>query len=101
MKRTKSYDENLNKRLLNKDYAKEYLNAVLEDDGPDLKERFLLAIRDVAKAHKISHVAENSNITREALYRALSENGNPELGTIISVLGSIGIKLRVDTGKAS
>ena len=28
MKRTKSYDENLNKRLLNKDYVKEYLNSI-------------------------------------------------------------------------
>jgi probable addiction module antidote protein len=38
-------------------------------------------------------VAKDAGITREALYRALSANGDPRLSTLVSVLDALGIQL--------
>ena len=98
-KRTRNYEEGLEKRLLDPKYAAGYLSAVLEDTGKDGKERFLLALRDVAKAHGMTKLANDTEMAREAMYRALSEKGNPELGTLTSVLDAIGLRLSVEVKK--
>lgn len=97
----KKYEDDLSARLKDQEYAVEYLNAVLEDAGDDQQERFLVALKDVAKAHGVTSVAHDSNVAREALYRVLSDKGNPELATLLSVLSALGLKLRIDSGKAS
>ncbi len=58
-------------------------------------EMFRTAIRDVAQAHKMANVAKTSGVTRENLYRAFSEEGNPTLDTLDSVLSAIGLELLV------
>lgn len=35
-----------------------------------------------------------SGLGRESLYKALSENGNPELGTVLKVVAALGLELR-------
>ena len=64
------------------------------DDGAD--ERFLMALRHVAKAHGMTAVAEKSGMARQAMYRALSETGNPELSTLKALLDAMGLKLAVE-----
>jgi probable addiction module antidote protein len=49
----------------------------------------------IARAEGMSGVAKDSNLSREALYRALSTNGNPELSTILKVTAALGLKLTV------
>jgi probable addiction module antidote protein len=97
----KKYEDDLSVRLKDQEYAVEYLNAVLEDAGDDQQERFLVALKDVAKAHGVASIARESNVAREALYRVLSDKGNPELATLLSVLSALGLKLRIDSDKAS
>jgi len=97
----KKYEYDLLERLKDQDYAVEYLNAVLEDTGDDQQERFLMALKDIAKAHGVANVANDSDVSREALYRILSEKGNPELATLLSVLSALGLKLRISTDEAS
>ena len=41
----------------------------------------------------MTELARNTGISREALYRALSEDGNPELGTALKVMHALGVKL--------
>jgi len=41
----------------------------------------------------MSAVAREAGVTREALYRALSVEGDPRLSTLIGVLSALGIKL--------
>ncbi|MBX2989266.1 MAG: putative addiction module antidote protein [Bdellovibrionaceae bacterium] len=89
------YEDGLSKRLRDPRYAVTYLNAVLEDPGPRHQERFLMALRDVAKAHGFGRLAENSIVSREALYRILSKKGNPELTTLFSLLGALGLKIQI------
>ena len=100
-RKMRKYEEDLTTRLKDQDYAVEYLNAVLEDDGDDPQERLLMALKDVAKANGVANIAHDSKVTREALYRILSDKGNPELATLLSVLSALGLRLKIDTDEAS
>lgn len=94
-KRTKKYEESLMESLQKPEEAAAYLNAHLDDE--DSEEMFLLALRDVAKAHGFSEVAEQADLGRESLYKALSKDGNPKLSTLKSLLKVVGLKLAVET----
>jgi probable addiction module antidote protein len=50
----------------------------------------------VAKVHGMSQVAKDTGFAREALYRALSSDGNPEFATVLKVMKSVGLRLTVD-----
>lgn len=93
-KRTKKYEESLMESLQNPEEAAAYLNAHLDEE--DSEEMFLLALRDVAKAHGFSEVAEQANLGRESLYKALSKDGNPKLSTLKSLLKVVGLKLAIE-----
>ena len=95
-KRTKKYDASLMESLKNPQEAVAYLNVHLDDDDNDSEELFLLALRDVAKAHGFGDVAKNAELGRESLYKALSSDGNPKLSTLRSLLKAIGLKLSVE-----
>jgi transcriptional regulator with XRE-family HTH domain len=41
----------------------------------------------------MTELSRKTGISREALYRALSATGNPELGTILKVMQALGIRL--------
>jgi probable addiction module antidote protein len=71
---------------------------VLADDGYDAAGEFLAALRLVSKAQglTISELADGADLGRQALYRALSEDGNPEFATLRSVLRGLGLKLSVE-----
>jgi len=68
-----------------------YLTEVLESDDP----RYIAkALGAVARARGgMAELAKNTGISREALYRALSDTGNPELGTALKVMHALGVRL--------
>jgi probable addiction module antidote protein len=43
----------------------------------------------------MSELARKTGITREALYRSLSAEGNPELSTLTKVLRALGMRLTI------
>ena len=47
----------------------------------------------VARAKGMTELAAKAGLSRESLYRALSEDGNPRLDTLMKVLGALGVKL--------
>ena len=47
----------------------------------------------VARAQNMSKLARDVGMSRAALYKALSGEGNPEFGTIMKVLDALGIRL--------
>lgn len=87
---TASYKEGLLTRLQEPEYASEYLNEALKEGTQEI---FMLALRDVAKAKGISHTAREANLNREALYRMLSEKGNPNLSNLNKLLDTLGLTL--------
>jgi probable addiction module antidote protein len=90
-KTTVSYRDWQMEKLADPQIAEGYLNACLEE-GPDI---FLKALKKVAQARQMTKVAEEAGVQRETLYRSLSENGNPTLETLSSVLHALGMELRV------
>jgi probable addiction module antidote protein len=77
-----------------------YLTEALESDEPKYIAKALGA---VARAHGgMAKLAVDTGIAREALYRALSDAGNPELGTVLKVLHALGVQLSasVSPGKS-
>ena len=54
------------------------------------------ALGVVARAIGMSQIARTSGLSRESLYKALSPDGNPELGTVLLVINALGLKLAVE-----
>ena len=69
-----------------------YLAAILEEPGVDEK-LIAAALGDIARARGMMQVARRAGLAREALYRALSTDGNPSFGTILKVSRALGLKL--------
>jgi probable addiction module antidote protein len=89
--KTTTYRPSLLAALLDPAEASAYLNAALEDSP----EAFLKALKNVAQARQMSKVAKEAGIQRETLYRSFSEQGNPTLDTLSSVLSALGMKLSI------
>jgi probable addiction module antidote protein len=51
------------------------------------------ALGVVARAKGMGEIAKESGLSRENLYRAFSENGNPTLKTMLAVMRSVGVDL--------
>jgi probable addiction module antidote protein len=69
-----------------------YLQACLEE-APDDPALLAAALGDIARARGMVQLASKTGLTREGLYKALSKNGNPSLGTVLKVLKALGLKL--------
>ncbi len=69
-----------------------YLDAYLEDGSP---EELLQALSTIARSRGMSALARETGISREALYRAFSDNGNPTLDTLLRVMKAFGVRLAV------
>ena len=69
-----------------------YIEAVLEDGDPALIRD---AIGIVARARGMSQVARDAGLSRESLYKALSQSGNPSFETVRAVLQALGMQLSV------
>lgn len=97
VKPSKPYEENLLKVLQDPNEAAEYLNASLEEaiESDDIQV-FFLALKDIAKAKGMSRVAGLAKLNRESMYKMLSRNGNPEFGSLWSLLGSLGLKFAIE-----
>ncbi len=57
------------------------------------------ALGVIARARGMTEVARGAGITREALYRALSEDGDPRLATLLGVVRSLGFRLSVQAAE--
>jgi probable addiction module antidote protein len=51
------------------------------------------ALGVVARARGMTDIAREAGVTREALYRSLSETGDPRLSTLIGVMRALGMQL--------
>src|SRR5262245_24405103 len=103
-KRARKYEDSLVESLKDPKEAAAYLNVHLQDKGDDADELFLMALRDVAKAFRMTEIADRAGLGRESLYKALSAEGNPKLTTLRAPLDAMGLKLTVEaaeTRKAS
>jgi len=68
-----------------------YIEACLAE-APDDPALLSAALGDIARAHGMADLAKRTGLTREGLYKALSKEGNPSLGTVLKVMHALGIK---------
>jgi probable addiction module antidote protein len=88
----KDFDELLFEELRDPEAAAIYLQDAWEDST----EEFLIALRKYVQANGgMARFAEKAHITREALYRMLSEKGNPELRSIRAILDAGGVRFSI------
>ncbi|MCD4814398.1 putative addiction module antidote protein [bacterium] len=93
MKASRSYQKDLIHDLKDTREAIAYLNAAMEAGE---KNAFLMAIRNVAEAQGgMSKIAKKTDINRVSLYKMTSGKGNPGLMNIITILHSLGFRLKV------
>jgi probable addiction module antidote protein len=48
---------------------------------------------EIARAKGMSQVARDAGLSRESLYKALSEDGNPSFATVLKVARALGVRL--------
>lgn len=69
-----------------------YLDAAMEGNDPAHIAR---ALGDVARSEGMTEISRRTGLGRQALYTALSEQGNPTLETVTSIISSLGLRLSV------
>jgi probable addiction module antidote protein len=77
-----------------------YLTACM-DEAPEDAAFITHALGVVARSRNMSQLARDTGLTREGLYKALSENGNPSFGTVLKVVHAMGYRLTVAREKTS
>ena len=91
MPKTGDYKTDLLERLSDPEYAAGYLSACALEG----QEEFLLGLRNVAQAQGgLKQVSEAANLNRESLYTMLSEEGNPRLSSLFTVLNACGLQIQ-------
>ena len=74
--------------------ARLYLEAAFEEDLGD-GSLIRAALSDIARARNMSQLARDVGMSREGLYKALSENGNPNFNAMMKIIRALGMRLRV------
>ena len=72
-----------------------YLDAWLTE-APDDAAGIARALGDIARAKGMAQVARDAGLSRESLYKALSENGNPSFATVLKVARALGVRLHAE-----
>ena len=70
----------------------EYLNAALEENDPKY---FAKALGNVARAKGMTSISESTGLGRQSLHKSLSDDGNPRIETLFSVLAALNVRLAI------
>jgi len=73
-----------------------YLDAVLEE-GSDDPAYIVHALGIIARAKNISQLSRDTGLSREGLYKALSEDGNPTFATVTKIAKALGLQIKFET----
>ncbi len=91
------YRDYMLKRLQDPATAAAYLNEAAGDSDPAA---FLQALRNVVDASGgVTKIAARTDLNRQAVYKMLSEQGNPEFRSLQKLLGAAGLGLNVVTAQ--
>ena len=80
--------------LRTKEDVRLYLEACAEEDPGD-GSLIRAVLNDIARAQNMTLLARDVGMSREGLYKALSENGNPSFATIMRITRALGMRLRI------
>ncbi|MDB5881527.1 MAG: putative addiction module antidote protein [Ramlibacter sp.] len=89
--RTKTVAYDVSEQLRTPEEMAAYLDAWFEE-APDDAAGIARALGDIARAKGMTQVARDAGLSRESLYKALGENGNPTFATVLKVAKALGVK---------
>ncbi len=92
MTKTRVTDFDTSEYLEDEESIASYLNAILEENNPQL---LVSAIGDIAKARGMSKIAADSGLGRESLYKALTAEAKPRFDTVLKVLSALGVSVSI------
>jgi probable addiction module antidote protein len=93
--RTKTVPYDVSEQLRTPEEMAAYLDAWLEE-APDDATGIARALGDIARARGMTQVARDAGLSRESLYKALGENGNPSFATVLKVVRALGVKFHAE-----
>ena len=93
--RTKTVAYDVAEQLRTPEEMAAYLDAWLEE-APEDAAGITRALGDIARAKGMSQVARDAGLSRESLYKALSETGNPSFATVLKVARALGVKFHAE-----
>ena len=53
-------------------------------------------LKYIARTRNMSALSRDAELNRAGLYRALSEDGNPTLSTLLKITRALGLRLRIE-----
>ena len=80
--------------LQSREDARLYLEACAAEDPGD-GSLIRAALNDIARAGNMSRLARDVGMSREGLYKALSEDGNPSFATVMRIARALGMQVRI------
>ena len=96
-KQGKDFESDLMEKLRDPEFASAYImSAIVENDMNFLP----IALGDIAKAHGISKLAEQTGINRRTLYKVFDKNGHPSFDLVTQIMQSLGMEIQVKPKKA-
>ena len=93
MAKTETFPWDPAEHLENEEDMAMYLNIALEDGDPLL---IVATLQDIARARRILGMPREDALNAENLCESLSNTRNPEFSTVLTVVGALGFRLRVD-----
>jgi len=93
--KTKTVPYDVAEQLRTPEEMAAYLDAWLAE-APEDAAGLARALGDIARAKGMTQVARDAGLSRESLYKALSENGNPSFATVLKVARALGVRLHVE-----
>ena len=93
IRRTKTIAYDVAEQLRTPEEMAAYLDAWFEE-APDDAAGIARALGDIARAYGMTQVARDAGLSRESLYKALGEDGNPSFATVLKVARALGVRLR-------
>lgn len=69
-----------------------YLDEAMQDNDAAFIAR---ALGDVARSEGMTEISRRTGLGRQALYKALSDQGNPTFETVTAIINSLGLRLTV------
>lgn len=86
----KLYEYNFEERLDDAEAIEIFLQDAFETNDPGY---IANAIGVVAKSKGMAEIARKTGLSREQLYKSLSQKGNPTLRTFLSVLSAVDFEI--------
>lgn len=91
-KQMTNFEADLMENLCDPEFASAYImSAIIDNDMNFLP----VALGDIAKAHGISKLAEQSGINRRTLYKVFDKKGHPSFDLVTQIMQSLGMEIQV------